>query len=44
MFSRGDFMTFLTRPISGTIFALTVAILIWGVVQTLRARRSLALA
>jgi TctA family transporter len=44
MFSRGDFMTFLTRPISGTIFALTLAILVWGLVQTLRSRRSLAIA
>jgi TctA family transporter len=44
MFSRGDYMTFLNRPISGTIFALTLAILAWGVVQALRARRSPALA
>jgi TctA family transporter len=44
MFSRGDYMTFLNRPISGTIFALTLAILAWGAVQALRARRSPALA
>jgi TctA family transporter len=39
MLSRGNFSTFLTRPISGTIIALTAAILAWGLWRFWRARR-----
>lgn len=28
--SRGDLVTFIDRPVSGTIMAITAAVLIWG--------------
>lgn len=39
--SNGDFATFVDRPISGTILALTVALLGWGVWSALKARRGI---
>jgi len=39
LLSRGDFMTFIDRPISATVMALTAALLIWGVWAALREKR-----
>ncbi|MDF2810032.1 MAG: protein of unknown function transrane [Microvirga sp.] len=38
--SRGDFAIFFNRPISGSLMAVTLLILAWGIWQTIRARRS----
>lgn len=37
MFSRGDFSTFVTRPISGAIIALTIILVGWSLWKYLRA-------
>jgi TctA family transporter len=37
IFSRGDFSIFVTRPISGTIIALTIALVVWSIWKWLRA-------
>lgn len=42
--SRGDFMTFVERPISAVILAVTAAILIWGLVSAGGVRRRRAMA
>ncbi|WP_114965676.1 tripartite tricarboxylate transporter permease [Alkalilacustris brevis] len=42
LFSRGDFMTFLERPISGITLSLTAALLLWAVFKTLAGRRRAA--
>lgn len=39
LLSRGDFMTFIDRPISATVMAITAALLIWGVISAMRERR-----
>jgi TctA family transporter len=39
LLSRGDFLTFFERPISGSIMALTVALIVWMTVSSLRANR-----
>lgn len=44
LLARGDITTFIDRPISATILALTLAILIWGVVSTIRHNRRQQLA
>ena len=38
MLSRGDFSTFVTRPISGAILGITAVLLVWGTVKALRKR------
>ncbi|WIY52383.1 tripartite tricarboxylate transporter permease [Devosia sp. YIM 151766] len=40
MFSRGDFMTFVNRPISGTILALTVLILVYGAWSGIKGKKN----
>lgn len=42
LLSRGDFMTFLERPISGTVIALVVLVLAWSIWSTFRRRGTLA--
>lgn len=42
LLSRGDFSTFIERPISATIIGLTVLLLAWGIWSSLRQRRALA--
>ncbi len=37
--SGGDYTTFLTRPISGSILVFTIVLLVWGIWSTLRMRR-----
>ena len=39
LLSRGDFMTFIDRPISATVMAMTAALLIWGVWSALKEKR-----
>jgi TctA family transporter len=39
LLSRGDFMTFFERPISGTIMAIVAVILLWGLWGTLKELR-----
>lgn len=39
LLARGDFMTFVDRPISATVMAITAALLVWGVVSAMRQRR-----
>ncbi len=39
LLSRGDFATFVDRPISATVIALTVAVLVWGFWSTFRQRK-----
>lgn len=41
---RGDIMTIATRPIAGTLLALTALLLVWTVVSTMRRRRRSATA
>ncbi|MFV0493407.1 MAG: tripartite tricarboxylate transporter permease [Pseudorhodobacter sp.] len=40
--SGGDYSTFFTRPISGSIVAFTVFVLVWGVWSTIRMKRRTA--
>lgn len=40
LLSRGDFMTFLNRPISATVLAMAAALIAWGLYAGLRARRA----
>lgn len=42
LFSRGDFMTFLERPVSGITLTLTAGLLGWAVFRTLAGRRKRA--
>ena len=42
LLSRGDFMTFFERPISGVIMALTGLILVWGVWTSERGKKGAA--
>ncbi|MGV6873127.1 tripartite tricarboxylate transporter permease [Pseudochelatococcus sp. B33] len=37
--SRGDFTTFISRPISATVMAMAAALLAWGFVSSFRRRR-----
>ncbi len=39
LLSRGSFMTFIERPISGTMFALTALLILWSVYATIRGRK-----
>ncbi|CZZ88834.1 membrane protein [Bordetella ansorpii] len=39
LLSRGDFAVFVERPISGTLFAVIGAIVVWQIVSFLRANR-----
>jgi TctA family transporter len=39
LLSRGDPTTFLTRPISGTLIAITVLLLVYAIVSAVRQRR-----
>ena len=39
LLSRGDFMTFVDRPISATVMAITAALLVWGLWSTMKHRR-----
>ncbi len=39
LLSRGDFMTFIDRPISATVMGLTVLLLAWGIWSALKQRR-----
>jgi len=39
LLSRGDFMTFVDRPISATVMALTVLLLVWGVISSMRQKK-----
>lgn len=39
LLSRGDFMTFIDRPISASVMAVTVAMLLWGAYATLKEKR-----
>lgn len=39
LLSRGDFATFIDRPISATVISITAALLVWGIWSALRARR-----
>ena len=39
LLSRGDFMTFIDRPISATVMALTVLLLVWGVISSMRHKK-----
>ena len=39
LLSRGDFMTFINRPISGTMFAITALLVIWSVYAAVRGRK-----
>jgi TctA family transporter len=41
LLSRGDPTTFLTRPISGTLIAITVLLLVYAIVSAVRQRRRL---
>jgi TctA family transporter len=40
LLSRGDATVFVTRPISGTLIAITCLILIYAISSTLKARRA----
>lgn len=40
LLSRGDATVFLTRPISGTLIAITVILLIWSIHSALKQRRA----
>jgi len=42
--ARGDFTTFLNRPISGTVMTLTVLVLIWTVWSAIRQRQRIPVA
>jgi TctA family transporter len=39
LLTRGNYMTFVERPISATVMAITVAILIWGIWAAFKNRR-----
>lgn len=39
LLSRGDASVFFTRPISGTLIAVTVVLLVWSIASALRAKR-----
>lgn len=39
LFSRGDFMTFFERPISGITLAITALLLVWAVYKSVRKHR-----
>jgi TctA family transporter len=39
LLSRGDFTTFIDRPISATVIGLTVALLLWGIWSSFKHRR-----
>jgi putative tricarboxylic transport membrane protein len=40
--SQGDFTTFVTRPISGVLMAIALALFLWPLVTALRSRRRAA--
>lgn len=40
LLSRGDFMTFIDRPISATVMALTMALLLWGAWSAFKRRHT----
>ncbi|WP_068297737.1 tripartite tricarboxylate transporter permease [Pararhodobacter sp. CCB-MM2] len=39
LFSRGDVLTFFERPISATVMAIAILMLVWGVISTIRQKR-----
>ncbi len=39
LLSRGDFMTFIVNPISGTMFAITGMLILWALFATIRGRK-----
>ena len=39
LLSRGDFMTFIDRPISATVMAITLLLLVWGIWSALKERK-----
>ncbi|HRP78164.1 MAG TPA: tripartite tricarboxylate transporter permease [Aquamicrobium sp.] len=43
LLSRGDFATFVNRPISATVIAITVAVLAWGIYSSMKERRTAGL-
>ena len=40
LLSRGDFATFVNRPISATVIAITVAVLAWGIYSSMKERKA----
>jgi TctA family transporter len=43
LLSRGDFMTFFERPISGAIMAVTGLLLAWAIISAFRSPRGAVL-
>ena len=39
LLSRGNFMTFIDKPISGTMFAITGLLILWALFATIRGRK-----
>jgi len=42
LLSRGDFMTFIDRPISATVMVISAIILVWGISNSFKSRKKAA--